>query len=67
MYKKIKRLARILMKVDDFLKEKHPELLLTMEKMKLFDGTVDGPDPGPKEGSRPSSYNLDPDLKAESE
>ncbi len=67
MYKEIKRLASILTKVDDFLKEKHLELLLTTEKMKLFDGTADGLDTGPKEGSHPSSYNLDADLKAESE
>ncbi len=67
MYEEIKWLARIITKVDDFLKQKHPELLITMEKMKLFDGTVDGMNLGSKEGSHPSSYNLDPDLEAESE
>jgi hypothetical protein len=55
------------MNVGGFLKEQNPELLCTMEKMSLFDGTVDGPDPGSKEGSHPLSYNLDADLKAESE
>ena len=58
---------RIISNVDGFLKAKHPELLLTMENMRLFDGTEDGLDPGPKEGSHPTSYNLGDDLKAESE
>jgi hypothetical protein len=35
MYKEIKRLARIIMKVGDFLKGQHPELLRTMEKNEL--------------------------------
>jgi hypothetical protein len=67
MYKGIKRLATVLMNIGGFLKEQHPELLCTMEKMSLFDGMVDSPDPGSKEGSHPLSYNLDADLKAESE
>ncbi len=67
MYEEIKRLVRIISNVDGFLKAKHPELLLTMENMRLFDGTEDGLDPGPKEGSHPTSYNLGDDLKAESE
>jgi hypothetical protein len=45
MYEEIKRLARFITKVGDFLKGKHPELLRTIENMSLFDGTVDGPDP----------------------
>jgi hypothetical protein len=51
MYKEIKRLARIITKVGDFLKGQHPELLRTMKKMSLFDGTVDSLDPGSEEGS----------------
>ncbi len=51
MYKEIKRLARSITKVGNFLKGQHPELMCTMEKMSLFDGSEDSPDPGSEEGS----------------
>ena len=44
MYEEVKRLAKILTKVGNILQGQHPEILCTMEKMSLFDGTVDGSD-----------------------
>jgi hypothetical protein len=67
IYEEVKRLAKILMKVGNFLQGQHPELLRTMEKMSLFDGTVDSSDPGPEEGSSSAFSNLDDALNAESE
>jgi hypothetical protein len=67
MYEKVKRLARIIMKVGNFLQGQHPELLRTMEKMSLFDGSEDGLDPGSEEGSSSAFCNLDDALNAESE
>jgi hypothetical protein len=49
------------------LKGQHPDLLRTMEKMSLFDGTMDGSDLG-SEDSPPSTFcNLDDALNSESE
>jgi hypothetical protein len=42
MYEEVKRLAKILMKVGNFLQGQHPEILCTMEKMSLFDFEIDG-------------------------
>ncbi len=67
MYEEVKRLAKILMKVGTFLQGQHPEILRTMEKMSLFDGTVDGSYLGSKEGSSSAFCNLDDALNAESE
>ncbi len=39
----------------------------TMEKMSLFEGTVDGLDPGSEEGSSSAFCNLDDALNTESE
>ncbi len=51
IYEEVKRIAKILMKVGNFLQGQHPEILRTMEKMSLFDGMMDGLDPGSEEGS----------------
>ncbi len=67
MYEEVKRLAKILTKVGSFWQGQHPETLCTMEKMSLFDGTVDGLDPGSEEGSFSAFCNLDDALNAESE
>lgn len=67
MYEEVKRLATILTKVGNFLKGQHPDLLRTMEKMSLFDGTVDGSDLGSEEGSPSAFCNLDDALNSESE
>ncbi len=45
----------------------HPEILRTMEKMSLFDGTVDSLDPGSEEGSPSVFCNLDDALNSERE
>jgi hypothetical protein len=66
MYEEIKRLARIITKVGDFLKGQHPELICIMKKMSLFDGLEDGPDPGSEEGSSSAFCKLDDALNAES-
>ena len=67
MYEEVKRLAKILMKVGNFLQGQHPEIHCTMEKMSLFDGTVDGLDPGLEEGSPSVFCNLDDALNSERE
>ncbi len=67
MYEEVKRLAAIITKVGNFLQGQHPELLRTMEKMSLFDGTVDGSDPGSEHGSPSTFCNLDDALNSESE
>jgi hypothetical protein len=67
MYEEVKRLAQILTKVGNFLQGQHPELLCTMEKMSLFDGSEDGLDPGAEEDSSSAFCNLDNDLNTESE
>ncbi len=66
MYEEVKRLARIVMKVGNFLEGQHTEILRTMEKMSLFDGSEDGLDPGSEEGSSSAFCNLDDALNAES-
>jgi hypothetical protein len=65
MYKEVKRLAKILMKVGNFLQGQHPEILRTMEKMNFFDGTADSSDPGSEEGSPSAFCNLDDALNSE--
>jgi hypothetical protein len=60
-------LAKIIMKVGNFLQGQHPEILRTIEKMSLFDGTVDGSDPGSEEGSPSAFCNLDDALNSERE
>ncbi len=67
MYEEVKRLATILMKVGNFLQGQHPELLRTMENMSLFDGKVDGSDPGSEDGSPSTFCNLDDALNSERE
>ncbi len=67
MYEEAKMLAKIITKVGNFLQGQHPELLCTMEKMSLFDGTVDGSDPGSEEGSPSAFCNLDNALNSERE
>ncbi len=54
------------MKVGGFLKGQHQELLYTMEKMSLFNGSQDGPDQGSEEDSSSAFCNLDNTLNAES-
>jgi hypothetical protein len=44
LYEENKKLHTVLQKVDNFLRVQHPDLLRTMEKMSLFDETVDDPD-----------------------
>ncbi len=61
------RLAKILTKVGNFLQGEHPEILRTMEKMSLFDCTVDGSDPGSEEGSPSAFCNLDDAQNSERE
>ncbi len=67
MYEEIKRLAKFLMKVGNFLQGQHPEILCTMEKMSLFDGTMDGSDLGSEDGSSSAFCNLDDALNSERE
>ncbi len=67
MYAEVKRLAKILTKVGNFMQGQHPEILRTMEKMSLFDGTVDGLYPGSEEGSSSVFCNLDDALNTETE
>ncbi len=67
MYKEVKRLAKILSKVGNFLQGQHPEILRTMEKMSLFDGKVDGSDPGFEEVPSLAFCNLVDALNAEGE
>jgi hypothetical protein len=67
MYEEVKRLAKILTKVGNFLQGQHPEILRTMEKMSLVDGMVDGSDPGSEEGSPSAFCNLDDALNSERE
>ncbi len=67
MYEAVKRLARIVTKVANFLQAQHPELLRTMEKMSLFDGSEDGLDPGSEEGSSSAFFNLDDALNLNAE
>jgi hypothetical protein len=67
MYEEVKRLAKILTKVGNFLQGQHPEILRTMEKMSFFDGTVDGSDLGSEEGSPSAFCNLDDALNSERE
>ncbi len=66
MYEEIKRLALVLTKVGNFLQGQHPDLLRTMKKINLFDGAVDEKHSASK-SSHPGFYNLNGDLKAESE
>jgi hypothetical protein len=44
LYGEIKRLTTVLRKVGNFLQTQHPDLIRTMQKMSLFDETVDDPD-----------------------
>ncbi len=67
MYEEVKRLAKILTKLGNFLQGQHPEILRTMEKMSLFDGMVDSSDPGLEEGSPSAFCNLDDALNSERE
>ena len=67
MYEEVRGLAKILMKVGNFLQGEHPEILRTMEKMSLFDGKVDGSYPGSEEGSSSVFCNLDDALNSERE
>jgi hypothetical protein len=67
MYEEVKRLAKILTKVGNSCKGSTQKILRTMEKMSLFDGTVDGLYPGSEEDSSSVFCNLDDALNAESE
>jgi hypothetical protein len=54
LHDEIKKLHTVLRKVGNFLRVQHPNLLLTMEKMSIFDEPASDPDMEPG-GSHPTS------------